>query len=413
MHLRTISRALLALTLISLFCAASPAQAQAPLGEGDGFFAALHDGEGSVAFRYRFEYVDQDGKSEQALASTLRTAMRYQTMQYRGLDLFLEATNVADMGSGPYSLPGDPAVNYPVVADPLLSMMNQAFLRWTGSNGAIKGGRQELVYDNARFVGNVGWRQNHQNFDSVRADWTLIEKLGLRYTYIGQVHTITDVELDLYGHIVNASYDLNRFGKLRGYALMLDFDVAKAANSNTFGGSWVGNLPLGEGPWNLKWRGEYAVQQDAYDNPGSIDATYMHLMGGFGQEKIGIGVGFEQLSGSMEDGQFNTAFATAHKFNGWADKFLKTPTGGLNDFYVSAGGKASSFGYVATWHKFDAESTDAVYGTEIDALVTYKTSWKQLLAVKGAIYSADGDAPVGTGQASDVTKVWFYTTFTF
>ena len=115
----------------------------------------------------------------------------------------------------------------------------------------------------------------------------------------------------------------------------------------------------------------------------------------------------------MEDGQFNTAFATAHKFNGWADKFLKTPTGGLNDFYVSAGGKASSFGYVATWHKFDAESTDAVYGTEIDALVTYKTSWKQLLAVKGAIYSADGDAPVGTGQASDVTKVWFYTTFTF
>lgn len=86
MRTREIYRGLLALTLIGLIAAAAPASAQAPLGEADSFLAALHDGDGSVAFRYRFEYVDQENLIEQSLASTLRTALRYQTMQYWKLD---------------------------------------------------------------------------------------------------------------------------------------------------------------------------------------------------------------------------------------------------------------------------------------------------------------------------------------
>lgn len=311
--------------LVACSLIAGEARAQTPLGESGGFLAALHDGDGSVDFRYRFEYVDQDGLEEQALVSTLRTALRYQTLQYRHTDLFLEMTNVADLGSGPYNLPGGTAVKYPVVADPLLSRVNQAFLRWSHGNGALKGGRQELVYDNARFVGNVGWRQNHQVFDSFRADWTFAGRLDLRYTYIGQVHRITGGELELYGHLGHARFDLNRLGSLSAYALLLDFNDATSLSTNSFGGFWDGSHALNEGPWTFSWRGEYAVQQDGYDNTMKIDANYMHFMGAFGQDRLAATAGFEQLSGSPADGQFNTVFATAHKFNGWADKFLATP----------------------------------------------------------------------------------------
>ena len=52
---------------------------------------------------------------------------------------------------------------------------------------------------------------------------------------------------------------------------------------------------------------------------------------------IGASVGFEQLSGTADDlnSQFTTTFATAHKFNGWADKFLNTPSIGLVDTFAT------------------------------------------------------------------------------
>jgi hypothetical protein len=409
MRMREIFRGLLALTTLSLIAGATPASAQAPLGEADGFFAALHDGEGHVAFRYRFEYVDQDGLDEQAMASTLRTAIGYQTLQYRKLDFYIEMTNVADVGSGPYTRPGDalPPEKYPVVADPLISRVNQSFLRWSNEYGAVKGGRQELVYDNWRFVGNVVWRQNHQVFDALRADWQFAERLDLRYTFIGQVHRITGLEQDLYGHAVNAGFDLEKLGQLAAYAYLWDFDQALALNTTTFGGFWTGKYELNaDNGLGLKWRAEYAMQQDAFDNPNTVEENYMHFMAGVGVPVIGVSAGYEQLGGTIGEGQFTTTFATGHKFNGWADQFLTTPDAGLNDLYVSAGGKWEKLAYVGTYHVFTAVDGDDDYGTEVDAQVSYKFDWGQSLALKGAFYSADT-------WATDTTKMWVFTTFTF
>ena len=38
-------------------------------------------------------------------------------------------------------------------------------------------GLQEVVIDNSRFIGNVGWRQNHQSFEAARVAFNGIEKL--------------------------------------------------------------------------------------------------------------------------------------------------------------------------------------------------------------------------------------------
>lgn len=412
MRLPTLSRALMALTLLALVAAANPALAQAPLGHADNFLAALNDGQGSVSLLYRMEYVDLQGVDKEAWASTLRTAIRYQTMQYWKLDLFLEATDVSNIGYDAYNSTANGHTEYPVVADPALTLMNQAFLRYSHEYVAAKLGRQELVYDNSRFVGNVGWRQNHQNFDSFRADIFATERIELRYTYIDRVQTIIGTQADLVGHVMNLHADLSSFGTLSAYALLLDFDRVAALSTSTFGGFLKGKHAFDDGPWGIKWRAEYAVQQDMADNTNNVDSSYMHFIGGFGLKKLGLAAGLEQLSGSPEDGQFNTVFATAHKFNGWADKFLKTPTDGLQDFYISLGGAWNSFKYVATRHDFQAESSSTTYGTEYDALVTYVSTWKQSFSLKAAFYTADDQAPT-LGLATDVTKLWAFTSFTF
>ena len=298
--------------------------------------------------------------------------------------------------------------------------MNQAFLRYSHEYGAAKLGRQELVYDNSRFVGNVGWRQNHQNFDAFRADILATERINVRYTYIDRVRTRSSVlRHDLMGNLVNLNVDLSKFGAFGAYAYMLDFDDAAEPEHRN-----LRRLPQRPVCVQRRALGDQVARgiRDAAGHGGQLQArtsksTYMHFMGGIGQAILGISAGFEQLSGSLDDGQFNTVFATGHKFNGWADKFLKTPTYGLNDLYVGLGGKWNSFGYMATWHNFEAESSNLAgatlaYGSEFDAQVSYKTSWKQVFAVKAAWYAADDEAPLGA-LATDVTKGWFWTSFNF
>ena len=56
---------------------------------------ALAKGDASVAFSYRYELVDDDEFEKDAHASTLRTALGYRTLPYKGFSLFIQAQNVA------------------------------------------------------------------------------------------------------------------------------------------------------------------------------------------------------------------------------------------------------------------------------------------------------------------------------
>jgi hypothetical protein len=53
---------------------------------------------------------------------------------------------------------GDPTRD--VIADPQTSELNQLWVSYTGiPDTEIKGGRQRIIFDDSRFIGNVGWRQ--------------------------------------------------------------------------------------------------------------------------------------------------------------------------------------------------------------------------------------------------------------
>jgi len=394
--------------------AADPAQQEAEPEEtaGEKLIRALKEGDFNVDFRYRYEVVDQDDFDLNAYASTLRTVLNYRTASYRGFDLFLEAENVAVIGPDRYNNAGrdrndNGVTNRPVVADPAGTEMNQAYLRYRGHDTSIGGGRQEINLRDQRYVGAVGWRQNHQSFDSVWLTNNSFQNTTIRYGYIGRANRITGDEQRMTTNLLDGTFEVDGIGDISVYGYFLDFDNVNlhTLSTKTFGFEVVGDRDLSSGP-KVLYEVEFAAQRDFGNNPVRLDASYFHLSLGGGYEGFTAEFGYEVLGGNPEDGRFTTPLATLHKFNGWADKFLNTPTNGLRDLYVSARGPVGPLSWAVIFHNFGADSGGDHYGTELDFQATYTSSWDQGFGFKGAYYGADE-------FATDTFKAWLWTTYSF
>ena len=129
------------------------------------------EGKAGLDLRYRFETVEQDDKPEAADASTLRVRLDLASGEVRGFSGFLELDHVEAIGDARYDDTRNGFVEYPVVADPEGTDLNQAWLQFRGAKEtALRLGRQKIAIGNERFVGPVGWRQNEQS--SMRCDST-------------------------------------------------------------------------------------------------------------------------------------------------------------------------------------------------------------------------------------------------
>nr|NIP14432.1 hypothetical protein [Pseudomonadales bacterium]NIX07721.1 hypothetical protein [Pseudomonadales bacterium] len=110
--------------------------------------------------------------------------------------------------------------------------------------------------------------------------------------------------------------------------------------------------------------------------------------------------------GSSSDGQFLFVLGTNHAFNGWVDKFLGTPTEGLQDLLFRLDGPLGPLSWQIRYHDFRAATGGARYGSELDFLVAYTAPWRQSFALKGGFYDADR-------FSVDTTKIWLYTAYAF
>ncbi len=376
---------------------------------------ALKKGTFSLNLRYRYETVDQDGFDDDAKASTVRTMLGFRTMAWAKMSAYIEFENITPVGMhGEYHNKGGGALwngvdDKPVVADPKFTEVNQAYIDFTFlPDTKITAGREEILLGNVRFVGNVGWRQNHQSFDALSVVNKSIPRTTLFYGYISNVNRIFGDNKAMGSHLLNGTVKVTDSIKLALYAYLLDYDNEAdfGASTQTIGGNFTGNHKF-ENNWKFLYDLEYAKQSDYGDNPMDVDADYYRVEAGTGMGKaFTVKVGQEKLGGSEADGKFSTPLATLHKWNGWADKFLATPTDGLVDTYFSVGGKWGAWGLTGIYHDFQADNGDMDYGTELDALLTYKAPWKQLFAIKFADYSAD-DFSV------DTQKIMFFTAYGF
>ena len=376
---------------------------------------ALMNGKASLNVRYRYEQVDQANIVNTADASTVRTRLGYTTGELSGFSAFIEmedthifiTNDFTTPGAGPVATDVGPKVlNHPVVADPVDTELNQSYLQYKRGGATTKFGRQRIIRGNARFVGNVGWRQNEQTFDAFSYQNTSIEKLDFFVAYISNRKTITFTDIDMDTALFDVSYAGIPGGKLSAYYYDVQVDVPNGAFWEIAGLRYAGKMG------SFAYALEYASQDQLNGTkPGYslIEASYKTniVTPTLGIETLGSDQ-VQTATGTAQAG-FATPLATLHKFNGWADMFLATPAVGLQDTYFKLAAKPAGFNLALVYHDFEADTGGLDYGDEIDLLAVKPLSKEFKVGFKYASYSA-GDAATAM---VDVDKVWLWAEFGF
>lgn len=388
---------------------------------------ALTQGTPSVALRLRYEHAEADGLDDSD-AFTIRSRLGYSTKPFKGVRAFVEFEDVTALNDGDdYNQAGtNPGgAGKTVIADVEGTELNRAFIEvqcpLTETVATV--GRQRIILDNARFVGNVGWRQNEQTYDAARIQNTSIEGVALSYAYIDNVYRIfgqengtepagaapNAAEFDSDSHLVNITYKPCEGFSGGAYAYLLDLGseaVGAANSSDTYGLRGAVSWPCGE-DLKLGCDLEYAQQSDNSATADGVDYTadYYKVDLSGGLPAVGVGAGYEVLSSDGGDA-FKTPLATGHKFNGWADVFLATPAQGLEDSYVYGTVTCPYSGVTLklVYHSFESEQGSMDYGEEVDVVATLPLDDRITLVAKYANYEADSNAD--NPAASDVERFW-------
>lgn len=372
---------------------------------GEELKRALVDGTLSAEILLGYEYSNLRGNTTDAANAVLtRTTVNYLTGTFKGFDAFVQAQYVGPINDH-YS-PENP--NYDTVADPESFRFHQAYLAYSGYDSVGRAGSQEIILDNARFIGDVGWRLNQQSFNGASIANHSVTNLALYYAYTDSINdTSGNIDHDRQYNLLNAEYQLGESNKVSGFAYLQRNDNDTANEKvDTFGlRSWGKNDSLSHDVM-------VALQRDAY---------YANVFGEIGLDSLDLGGGVEYISGGGNNQErFQTLNGTAHKFNGWADQFLGTGgglRGGLIDVYgqVSAS-PVENLKLAAIYHYFNtADKTDngfqGRYGQEIDLLAKYPVCKNFDVITKFAYYKK-GDNNVDN-FTNDETVFWLRGILTF
>ncbi|WP_420590617.1 hypothetical protein [Bacterioplanoides sp.] len=353
---------------------------------------ALTDGKILNNFRLRYETADTDGGADAATALTLRSRVGYETADFSGFKLLAELEDIRAIVDE-YA-PED--AKYDVIADPENTEWNRFQLSYAKDGMSAVVGRQRIILDNARFIGNVGWRQNEVTYDAVKLGYKQ-DKLNLTYAYIDQRNFLNFTANDTSDHLLNASYSGLPVGKVAGYAYLLD-NKDSETTINTYGAYLDGKQKLDS--LTVLYRAEFATQNRELKNGTEFDTTYVLLEGGVKVSGFTFKLGNEIKGSDDGKGGFITPYGTNHKFGGWADRYLGTPAAGLDDKYALIATKAGPVKLVAAYHTYSGVEDSEDFGSEINLLAAGKINKNFSAGIKYAAFSEGDDA------ANDTNKLW-------
>lgn len=395
------------------------------------FSDQVADGKLILEVRGRYEGVDQAKTAtltDDAAAYTIRTRLGWETAEFRGVKGLIEVEDVRHIGPEHFAVnaPGasTPPLNgahkakYPISNDPDVTELNRLQLAWTPSTAIqVVAGRQRILLDDQRFVGNVGWRQDEQTFDAIRTDLAY-GRFKATYAYVTRVNRIlgemTDWESD--SHLLNATWSPAEALRLQGFVYALDFGNSAINSSLTTGAKASGKTWTGL--YQLAYSATYAKQSDYHHNTPGFDLTY------FGGDIAGtfdiytVKASYESLEGDGVRG-FTTPLATVHAFQGWADAFVspggnKSFVDGIEDanltFTAKPRFKRTYFfntEFLVRYHDFNGHRTGADLGHEWDVAFAASITPKLSIQLKYADFKRERTAPAGTATSpASRTKAW-------
>ena len=359
----------------------------------------------NLNFRYRYEFVEQDGFAKDAYASTLRTRLAYRSPYFAKFRFMIELNDVRPIGNDLYNSTRNGVANRPIVPDPEGTEVNQALISYRGiDNTVIQAGRQRITLDNHRFIGDVGWRQNDQTYDSLSISNRSLPDTTIEYAYIENVNRIFGPEsgtpaadLQSNTHILNIRHELSPVWNVTAYAYLLDLEDSPLLSSKTFGMRVTGSTAVND-KITTSYAMEYARQENYGDNPNNYDADYFLLEGAITSARVTGKLGYEVLEGDSVQA-FQTPLATLHAFQGWGDKFVVTPPNGIEDLYLSLATKIRGANISLIYHRFDPEAGGPRYGSEWDMMIEKPIADRYSFMFKYANYDA-------RSFATDTERLW-------
>ena len=324
-----------------------------------------------------------------------------------------------------------------LAANDKANSFHQAWANYQFSdNFSIKFGRQEIIYDDSRIFGNVGWAQQARSFDAAIVKFKTSEngKLDIGFSLNNDSEQLTN---SLYSNAAGyktfqyAWYHTNidNFGisflALNNGVEFLNANTKEELNySQTIGSRATYKI------------GSFSLDGSVYFQTGkllgnSISASYYGGNLNYkASEQFKLGIGVEYLSGkdmndtSSKIKSFNPIYGTNHKFNGLMDYFYvgnHINSVGLLDIYGSVGYSKNKFSAKIIPHIFSsaadvydgANKVDNSLGTEIDLVFGYKIS-------KNVAFNAGYSKMFGTeslevikGGDSSADNSWTWLMLTF
>jgi len=380
---------------------------------------------GAVKFdlNYRYENVNQDNvripplrgiplpaakQPDTANANTVRLRLGLLSPVFHGLQGYAEYQGLYAMQSD-YNSTRNDKTEYSVIADPYENELDQLWLSYAGiPDTVIKGGRQVIQMDDQRFIGNVGWRQLQQTFDSALITNKSINNLTINAGYIGRAKTVTATTEGLTAPILNVNYKLGDYGNLVGYGYWLDFtDPDVYFRSNQSYGLRLTNyqkpgdsLKLSDN-YGLVYTAEWSIQSDYQNSPRDYTVNRWNLMGGLTAYMFTFQGAMEQLDGVGKNKAFQTPLGTNFAFQGWADQFLVTPDDGIRDVFgtVTTSLDRGEITLMGVFHQFYDDTGNIHYGKEWDFRAVKKFGKHYSLLAQYAYYEADQ-------FSTDTQKIW-------
>lgn len=297
---------------------------------------------------------------------------------------------------------------------------------------SLKAGRQELVYDDSRILGNVGWAQQARSHDIA-----LLKFRSKVDIHIGlALNQNTDRTNNLFDG-ANA-YKAMQFVWLNSKVSNLTFSLLALNNgvayNETDGQSIVYSQTLGthlkykiSDDLNLVANAYYQGGDVIFKNAKTALSAYnllaeVNYVGG----KIVFTLGDELLSGNdLNDNStiqsFTPLYGTNHKFNGHMDYFYvgnHANSVGLNDAYLKATYTLNKGVAAIHLHAFSSltelgSEPSGLLGAEVDCSYNYKLSETTQLSLGYSQMLATDKMVALKGGIANQMHNWAYLMFTF
>jgi hypothetical protein len=388
---------------------------------------ALKFGKGGaikIDARYFYENVNQDNvpnvkpalQPKTANANTLRLRLGVLSPKYYNFQGYVEYEGLYSMIHD-YNSTRNGKSQYSVIPDPTANRVNQLWLNYEAPfKTNIKGGRQEMAFDDQRFIGKILWRQLGQVLDSVLITNTSVKNLTVSIGYIGRVATITNTTENTNAPIANIKYSIGNYGDAVAYGYWLGYTQAdttyasqNSKSNQSYGLRFVNSekpIKIFNNKVGLLYLTEWSLQKDFINSPVNYQVNRWYVMGGFTVLNLTFQGAMEQKDGHGVNQTFTNPLGTNHAFQGWAEVFLINPAHGIRDVYGAVSTKFESAGVLlqGVFHDFSDDTGNISYGDEWDFQATKKFGKHYSLMATYANFNSSGYNFGPT--ATNTQKIW-------